>query len=49
MKEYESVSIRLVQFEQQDVVTTSGTVFDDETIYEVPSWWGANLKGGFVG
>ena len=43
MKEYESVSIRLVQFEQQDVVRTSdGTVFEDETVYGISSnWFGA--------
>ena len=43
MKEYESVSIRLVQFEQQDVVKTSdGAVFEDETVYGISSsWFGA--------
>ena len=50
MKEYESVSIELVLFkEQQDIITTSnggGVVFEDETVYGVmPNWW----KNGFGG
>ena len=46
MKEYESVSIRIVQFEQQDVVRTSdGTVLEDETVYGISSNW----FGAFVG
>lgn len=44
MKEYESVSIKVVLFEQQDVVTTSGgTVFEDETVYGIPSWWSSGF------
>lgn len=45
MNKYESVTIELVLFkEQQDVITSSGgTVIEDETVYEMPNWWDDSL------
>ena len=49
MKEqYQELVLTLIVFGQNDVITTSGVVNADETIYGMPSdWFSTNEVGGF--
>ena len=42
-RQYQELVLTLVVFEQTDVITTSGVVSEEETIYGMPSDW---FKGG---
>lgn len=43
-KQYQELVLTLVVFEQNDVITNSGVVSEEETIYGMPSDW---FKGGW--
>ena len=43
-KQYQELVLTLVVLKQMDVITTSGVVSEEETIYGMPSDW---FKGGW--